>query len=149
MSFLLASFPQCVRSYCHPRSKDIPALRRHRWSQLPELFSTNSLPTGRYLQNTEISSRVTWSPLCIKHTWWRHRMEPFSALLAICAGNSPVTDQFPAKRPVTRNFGVLFDLCLTKRFSTQWSDWWFETPWRPLWRHCNELATILTLLSVI
>ena len=23
-------------------------------------------------------------------TWWRHQMEPFSALLALCAGNSPV-----------------------------------------------------------
>ena len=24
------------------------------------------------------------------HSWWRHQMEAFSALLAICAGNSPV-----------------------------------------------------------
>ena len=24
-------------------------------------------------------------------TWWRHQMETFSALLAFCAGNSPVT----------------------------------------------------------
>ena len=23
--------------------------------------------------------------------WWRHQMEAFSALLAICAGNSPVS----------------------------------------------------------
>ena len=23
-------------------------------------------------------------------SWWRHQMEPFSALLALCAGNSPV-----------------------------------------------------------
>ena len=30
---------------------------------------------------------------------WRHRMETFSALLAICAGNSPVTGEFPAQRP--------------------------------------------------
>ena len=34
--------------------------------------------------------------------WWRHQMETFSALLAICAGNSPVTGGFPAQRPVTR-----------------------------------------------
>ena len=27
-------------------------------------------------------------------TWWRHPMETFSALLAICAGNSPVPDQW-------------------------------------------------------
>ena len=30
-------------------------------------------------------------------------MEIFSALLAICAGNSPVTGEFPAQRPVTRS----------------------------------------------
>ena len=51
-----------------------------------------------------------FSPLCdISHTeWWRHQMETFSALLAICAGNSPVTGEFPAQRPVTRSFDVLF-----------------------------------------
>ena len=36
-------------------------------------------------------------------------METFSALLAICAGNSPVPGEFPAQRPVTRSFGVFFD----------------------------------------
>ena len=29
--------------------------------------------------------------------WWRHQMETFSALLAICAGNSPVTGEFPSQ----------------------------------------------------
>ena len=29
--------------------------------------------------------------------WWRHQMETFSALLALCAGNSPVTGEFPHK----------------------------------------------------
>ena len=37
-------------------------------------------------------------------------METFSALLAICAGNSPVTGEFHAQRPVTRSFYVFFDL---------------------------------------
>ena len=37
-------------------------------------------------------------------------MEMFSALLAICEENSPVTCEFPAQRPVTRSFDVLFDL---------------------------------------
>ena len=43
---------------------------------------------------------VTISP------WWRHQMETFSALMALCAGNSPVTGEFPAQRPVTRSFDV-------------------------------------------
>ena len=71
--------------------------------------------------------------------WWRHQMEAFSALLAMCAGNSPVTGGFPAQRPVTRSFDVYFDLHLNKRLNKQWRGWWIETPSRPLWRHCNEL----------
>ena len=29
--------------------------------------------------------------------WWRHQMKTFSALLAICAGNSLVPGEFPAQ----------------------------------------------------
>ena len=57
--------------------------------------------------------------------WWRHPMETFSALLAICAGNSPVTGEFPAQRPVTRSYDVFFDLRLNKRLSKQSWAWWF------------------------
>ena len=51
--------------------------------------------------------------------WWRHKMETFSALLAICAGNSPVPGEFPAKRPVTQSFDAFFDRCLNKQLSKQ------------------------------
>ena len=44
-------------------------------------------------------------------------METFSALLAICAGNSPVSGEFPAQRPVTRSFDVFFDLRMNERLS--------------------------------
>ena len=71
------------------------------------------------------------------YTWWRHQMETFSVLLAICAGNSPVNGEFPAQRPVTRSFDIFFDLRLNKRLSKQWRGWWLETPTHPLWRHCN------------
>ena len=37
-------------------------------------------------------------------------METFSALLALCVGNSPVTGEFPAQRSVTRSLDVFFDL---------------------------------------
>ena len=43
-------------------------------------------------------------------------METFSALLAICAGNSPVPGEFPTQRPVTRSFDVFFDLRLKNRW---------------------------------
>ena len=68
-------------------------------------------------------------------------METFSALLALCAGNSPVPGELPAQRPVTRSFDVVFDLRPNKWLSKQWWDRWFETPSRPLWRHRNDFAT--------
>ena len=80
-------------------------------------------------------------------TWWRHQMETFSALLAICAGNSPVTGEFPTQRPVTRSFDVFFDLCLNKRLRKQSWGWWFEMISCPLWRHRNEMQLSNTILS--
>ena len=76
--------------------------------------------------------------------WRRHQMEKFSALLAICAGNSPVSGEFPAQRPVTRSFGVFFDLRLNERWSKQSWGWWFETLSNPLWRHCNATVKSVT-----
>ena len=48
-----------------------------------------------------------------------------------------ITGEFPAQRPVTRSFGVFFDLLLNKRLNKQSWGWWFETLRRPLWRHYN------------
>ena len=42
----------------------------------------------------------------IDYLWWRHQMETFSALLALCEGNPLVSDGFPPQRPVTRSFNV-------------------------------------------
>ena len=87
--------------------------------------------------------------------WWRHQMEKFSALLALCAGNSSVTGEFPTQRPVTQSFDVFFDLRLNAWLSKQSWDWWFETPSRPLWRHSNDICrrqrqwTIKALLTTL
>ena len=54
-------------------------------------------------------------------------METFSVLLVLCAGNSLVTGEFPAQRPVPQSFDILFDLRLNKRLSKQSWGWWFET----------------------
>ena len=68
---------------------------------------------------------------------WKHfpRYWPY-------VGNSPVTGEFLAQRPVTRSFDVFFDLHLTKLLSKQPWGWWFETPSRPLWRHCNVIFAV-------
>ena len=65
-------------------------------------------------------------------------METFSALLAICAWNSPVPGEFPTQRPVT--------------LSKQSWGWWFETPSCTLWRHRNvqrSSDTIAPCLAMI
>ena len=59
-------------------------------------------------------------------SWWRHQMETFSSLLALCEGNSPVSGEFPSQRLVTRSFDVFFDLRLNRRLSKQSGPWWFE-----------------------
>ena len=75
-------------------------------------------------------------------SWWRHQMETFSALLAICAGNSPVTGEFPTQRPVMRSFDVFFDLCPHERLSKQSWGWWFGTLSSQLWRHRNGYSEV-------
>ena len=76
--------------------------------------------------------------LCLSiFSWWRHQMETFSALLAICAGTSPITGEFIAQRPVAWSVDVFFHLRLNIRLSKQLRGWWFETPSRPLLRQCN------------
>ena len=66
-------------------------------------------------------------------------IKTFSALLAVCSGNSPITGEFPTQWPVTRSFDVFFDLDMWKLLSKQSWCWLFETTSRPLWRHCNVL----------
>ena len=55
----------------------------------------------------------------------------------------PLCGEFTGPRwiPLTKasdaELCVFFDLHLNKQFSKQSWGWWFETPSRPLWRHCN------------
>ena len=46
----------------------------------------------------------------------------------------------PLQKPLTRSFDVFFNLRLNKRLSKQSWGWWFETPPRPIWRHCNDIV---------
>ena len=78
-----------------------------------------------------------WGQKTANKPWRRHQMETFTALLALCEENSPVTNEFSSQRPVKRSFDVFIDLHLKKRLSKQSIRWWFETPLRSLLRHCN------------
>ena len=88
------------------------------------------------LSSNQLFCMILW--MLISESWWGHQMQTFSALLAIYEGNSPVLGEFPAQRPVTRSFDAFFDPRPNKRLSKQSWGWWFETPSRLLWRHCND-----------
>ena len=51
------------------------------------------------------------------------------------------------KAPVTQSFDIFSDLRLIKGLSKQSWGWWFETPSRPLWRHCNALDIMAAILA--
>ena len=53
-------------------------------------------------------------------------MEKFSALLAICGGNPPVTGGFPSQMP--SNVELSFDINLNKMLNKQSSWRWFNMP---------------------
>ena len=80
--------------------------------------------------------------------WFHHQMETFSALLAFCVVNSPVTSEFLAQSPVTQSFDVFFDLRLSKQLSKQSWGWRFEMPLSSLWHHCNDPDRCHHMMSV-
>ena len=69
-----------------------------------------------------------------------------SALLALCVGNSPVTSEFRAQRPVVQSFDIFFDLRLNKQLSKQSWGWWFAMPSHSLWHQCNVTCKISAIL---
>ena len=89
--------------------------------------------------------------------WWNHRWEmvrnaeSMIDLLSYPRGRvtGPLCGEFPSQMSVTRSFDVFFDLRLNKRSSKQSRRWWFETPLRSLWRHCNATAKYLVQLFFI
>ena len=85
--------------------------------------------------------RRWWFDTEMPPTWWSHQMETFSTLLAICAFEFTGDRWIPHTKASNAGFGVLFDLRLNKQLSKQSWGWWFETPSRPLWCHCNGVTT--------
>ena len=117
------------------------------WGEIRLNFKNKSAIITRYLYFVMFPKYWTWSQIVFSYawlqfglgwyndwfveignvlSWWRHQMETFSALLDLCARNSPVTGEFHAQRPVTQSFDVFFDLCPNKRLSKQSWGWWLD-----------------------
>ena len=114
-----------------------------KWIEGLDNFDKRFRPISAHTALSKVFEKITSAQLSSYFTfmfsksWRRYQMETFSALLAICTGNSPITGGFPAQRPVTRGLDVFFNLRVNKLLSKQSRGWWFETLSRPLWRHCN------------
>ena len=48
--------------------------------------------------------QIRWQYVRPLSAWWRHQMETFSALMALCEGNPPITGELPSQRPLTWRF---------------------------------------------
>ena len=87
-----------------------PIIDRVLWHSLKINFTSHQ-DINLWNEFEKYTWKVTSTSTIGVKAWWSHQMETFSALLAICAGNSPVRDEFPTQRPVTRSFDFfLFDL---------------------------------------
>ena len=75
----------------------------------------NNLRHKHYVTTNLTWPRIIYGIVVWSISWWRHQMETFSALLALCVGNSPVPGEFPTQSPVTRSFDIFFDLRLNKQ----------------------------------
>ena len=144
-------FSQKLRNYIIPALFQIITWRRpgdeplseQWWSVYWRMYALLGLNELILMQQYfSIFRCMIWWHVISSNPWWRLQMESFSALPPFCVGNLPVTGEIPTQRPVTRSFDVFFDLRLNKRWSTQWCGWWFETPSRMLWRHCNDKTLI-------
>ena len=107
----------CCAGYAPKDTANMETVWCINWAIAGEVNGPNWL-----IVNHTLKYQLYWN-----HTWWRHQMETFSALLALCVGNSPVPGEFPLQRPVTRSFGVFFYLRLNKRLNKQTWGRWFET----------------------
>ena len=139
---IVAWHARCVQ-WCHISAVHSQLLNTHYYLQLNKLENVQQINQGNNKEN--IKATYDWLILSLNFTdslsyasWWRHQTGNLFALLAICAGNLPVTGEFPAQKPVTWSFDVFFDLRLNERLSKQSWGWWFETPLRPLWRQSNR-----------
>ena len=106
-----------------PWNGSLVPTRGHSWNAGERLLG---LWISTQLMIPQKYERPIWLslPTDVLSPWWRHQMETFSALLAICAGNSPVTGQW-------RGASMFSLICtLNKRLSKQSRGWWFETPSR-------------------
>ena len=88
----------------------------YKYRGFPVQFLLNKLDILKKNQSGELMLiYVCASELSVHYTYWVPRHYPKQYSMCTCA----YTGEFPANRPVTRSFDVVFDLRLDKRLSKQ------------------------------
>ena len=99
---------------------------------------------------TQIPVKLLWriyvKSISIKTKWYTTqpywRVTAFSALLALCEENPPVTGGFPSQRPVTWSFDVFFLICA-------WTNGWASNRDVDLRRHhAHYNVTVIAILMM-
>ena len=108
--------------------------RKWNTDNFTELWIANEKSLVKWNPDRVVCRNLSPSYCVCLRTWWRHQMETFSALLALCAGNSPTKGQWTG--------GLMLSLicALNKRLNEPSRGWWFDTPSRSSWRHCNDMT---------
>ena len=108
-----------THSHGHKEELSAPYNFTSRWFYFPRSTRVTDAGMG-WQKSLEIHAR--WTPGRSAMPWcnqwerpknrgelrWRHEMEIFFVLLALCEGNPAVTAGFPSLRPVTRSFDVFY-----------------------------------------
>ena len=146
MSLNYCSALLCESCWCPPTPGDtlipfqscqVTATHLKTWCPQISFTDTKELCWLDLKLEDQDSYHMTTRAICSTAAWWRHQMKTFSAFLALCVGNSLVTDEFPSQRPVTRSFDVFFDLCLKK------NGWVNNREAGDLRRHCTHYDIIV------
>ena len=120
-------------------SEICPSQKLSVWARAWRPFKVDSLLSGQNLWYHGYNLIFL-----VKHYDDCLQMETFSALLALCVGNSPVTGEFPPQRPVMQSFDVLSHLHQNKWLSKQSRRRWLYPPKRSLggvyWIHPVRLS---------
>ena len=107
------------------------------------LFGTGS---SAVILTTYADHRISgWTDMTACAVPYETNIDFIYAMMTSSNGNifrvtGPLCGEFTGHPWITRtkaSFDVFFHLRLNKRLSKQSWGWWFETPSRPLWRHCT------------
>ena len=111
-------------------------------SQNGDIKSVVKNPHDQFNNVTLSNCFLTTSRHSLFDILWRRQMETFFALLALCAGNSPVTGEFPTPWPVTRSFD-------SSLICARMNDWVNNHAAGDLRRHCTYCDGTVMLLSYL